>query len=111
MRPVAIIPDGVGVRNFVLGKFLRSLPSRTEAYVFHSIPDEILPGLAAPINGRAQWLKLERFYPDKATDLLQGSLAYAQMYWASTTAMRRTLSLPIRGTLGRRCLQYTKRVL
>lgn len=75
MRPVVIVPDGVGVRNFVLGKFLRCLPAQTEAHVFHSIPEEMLPRVAGAINGRAQWHKLKRFHPDKITDLLQGSLA------------------------------------
>lgn len=110
-KMAVIIPDGVGVRNFVLGKFLRSLPPSAEAHVFHGMPDEVLPRLTAGINGQATWHKLDRFRPDRVTDVLQGSLAYAQMYWARTTAMRRTLSLPIGGALGRRCIQHTKRVL
>jgi hypothetical protein len=110
MRLAAMIPDGVGVRNFVLGKFLRSLPTGTEAHVFHGVPDDVLPRLTAGINGQAKWHRLERFRPVGLTDLLQGSLAYAQMYWAHTTAMRRTLSLPIRGTFGRRLIQHTKRL-
>jgi hypothetical protein len=111
MRVAAIIPDGVGVRNFVLGGFLRSLPAGAEAHVFHAVPDEMLPRLTAGINGQAKWHQLERFRPFGFTDLLQGSLAYAQMYWARTTSMQRTLSLPIRGKLSRRFIQQTKRLL
>jgi hypothetical protein len=111
MRVAAIIPDGVGVRNFVLGGFLRSLPAGVEAHVFHGVPDEMLPRLTVGINGQARWHQLERFRPFGFTDLLQGSLAYAQMYWARTTSMQRTLSLPIRGKLSRRFIQQTKRLL
>jgi hypothetical protein len=107
----AIIPDGVGVRNFVLGRLLRSLPSGSEAHVFHGVPEDMLPRLMSGINGQAKWHRLERFHPFGFTDLLQGSLAYGQMYWARTMAMRRTLSLPIRGPLRRRCMQQAKRLL
>jgi len=111
MRLAVIIPDGVGIRNFVLGKFLRTLPAHVEAHVFHSVAHEILPRLKVGINGQVNWSTMLRFRPGRFTDVLQGSLAYAQMYWAHTTAMRRTLSIPVRGTLGRRCVQYTKRAL
>src|SRR5579871_2852214 len=106
-----MIPDGVGVRNFVLGKFLRSLPTGSQAHVFHGIPDEMLPRLTSGINGQATWHRLERFRPYGITDLLQGTLAYGQMYWANTVAMRRTLGLPIRGTFKRRVMQHSKRLL
>ena len=111
MRVAAIIPDGVGVRNFILGKFLRSLPAGTEAHVFHGVPDEILCRVAQGINGQARWHTIERFRPFGFVDLLQGSLGYAQMYWARTTAMQHTLGLPIHGRFSRRLLQYSKRLI
>jgi hypothetical protein len=106
---ILIVPDGVGIRNFVLGRLLRQLPSRMRTHVFHDVPDEILPRLQAGTNGEVGWHTLLRFHPGRLTELLQGSLAYAQMYWADTVAMRHTLSVPIRGSWGRRCIQYAKR--
>jgi hypothetical protein len=111
MRLAFLVPDGTGIRNFVLGRFLRCLPAGSEAHVFHGIPEHVRPRVTAGINGNTHWRPLERFRPFGFTDLLQGSLAYAQMYWAQTTSMKRTLSLPIRGTASRRAKQHAKRRL
>lgn len=106
-----IVPDGVGIRNFVLGRLLKQLPDGVQAHVFHDVPDELLPRLRAGINGNVGWHRLLRFRPSRLTDVLRGSLAYAQMYWANTVAMQHTLSVPIRGTWGGRGIQHTKRLI
>jgi hypothetical protein len=111
MNLALIIPDGVGVRNFVLGKLLRILPEGTSAHVFHGVPDDLLAPIRSGINGNTDWHRMVRFRPGRLTDILQGSLSYAQMYWAKTVAMRHTLSVPIRGSCGRRVLQRTKKMI
>ena len=49
-----VIPDGVGVRNFVLGSFLPRLSEVFRVDIVHAIPDAILPqylGTAPPERG------------------------------------------------------------
>jgi hypothetical protein len=111
MRIALLVPDGVGVRNFILGKLLRTLPQGDDAFVFHGVPADILSTISVGINGQAHFQPLLPYAPSRQDDFLRGVLGYAQMYWAGTNAMRRTLSLPLRGPFRRRAAQQTKRML
>ena len=111
MRIALLVPDGVGVRNFILGKLLRTLPKGDDAFVFHGVPKDILPRISKGINGQAHFEPLQPYSPSRSDDFLRGTLGFAQMYWAGTNAMRRTLSLPLRGSFRRRAAQHTKRLL
>jgi hypothetical protein len=41
MNVAMLIPDGVGVRNFVLGRFLPHVSQRGAACVLHVIPEHL----------------------------------------------------------------------
>jgi len=41
-RAVLLIPDGVGVRNFILSNFLHELDALADVHVLHAIPDDLL---------------------------------------------------------------------
>ena len=98
MKIAVLIPDGVGVRNFVLGRLLRLLPQATEADVFHIVPDELLPRASVGLNGQVHWHPLKPYRPNRFVLTLQYSLSYAQMYWADTVSMRRIRNAKVPGT-------------
>lgn len=83
MHCVLLIPDGVGLRNFVLGRFLRDLSEEAEVTVFHIVPPERLPIYSAPFNDHVSWSQMVRHRESPASATLRYSLAYAQMYWAN----------------------------
>jgi hypothetical protein len=92
-----LIPDGMGVRNFVLGSLLHLLPPGTEADVFHSVPQTLLKHVGSGLNGQVHWHDLQPYSPNHAILALQYSLGYAQMYWADTVSMRRIRHTPSKG--------------
>lgn len=111
MRTALLIPDGVGVRNFVIGRFLRDLSARGPVNAFHIIPGNLLPLFADGLNGGVQWDDLLPYRQGRLVLGMQYSLGYAQMYWADTKAMRRLRELPPRGSWQLKLLTYTSRAL
>jgi hypothetical protein len=95
MRIALLVPDGVGVRNFILGRFLRILPPGSDAVVLHGVPDEHLPKVSGGLNGQVHWRHLTPYRPGRFIIAMQYSLGYAQMYWADTMAMRRIRNGPM----------------
>jgi hypothetical protein len=95
VRIALLVPDGVGVRNFILGRFLRILPAGTDAIVLHTVPDQHLPKVSEGLNGQVHWRRLIPYHPNRMITALQYSLGYAQMYWADTMAMRRIRNGPM----------------
>ncbi len=51
MTPIILLPDGVGIRNFVLGPFLSLLAKHSGGLVLHPIPDDTLQEYAGAWNG------------------------------------------------------------
>ena len=87
MNSLVLVPDGVGVRNFVLGGFLSQLSALGDVHVLHQIPADRLAAYQPP-NPHVHW---HNFSPYRETPLsftLRYSLAYAQMHWVGTKAMR-----------------------
>ena len=99
MSLAVLVPDGVGVRNFVLGKFLRTVPASTRAAVIHAIPEQLLPKIAGELGENIAWERLFPYRPNPLILTVQYSLGYAQMYWADTRAMRLIRNAPIKGPL------------
>lgn len=104
MSLAVLVPDGVGVRNFVLGKFLRTVPASTGATVIHSVPEPVLPKVAGGLGQNIAWKGLLPYRPNPLILTIQYSLGYAQMYWADTRAMRLIRNAPIKGALKGRLL-------
>ena len=52
MRTAVLIPDGVGVRNFVIGRFLHDLTAEGAADVFHVVPDDLLARFHDGLDGQ-----------------------------------------------------------
>lgn len=106
-----LVPDGVGVRNFVLGRFLEELVERAEVHVMHTIPEEHLPMYTGACPHEVQWRPLIPYTKSRLVDFLSSTLGYAHMYWANTVSMQRALSRPLSGRLRSKLMVRAERKL
>jgi hypothetical protein len=106
-----LVPDGVGVRNFLLGSFLQQIDAKTKVDIFHAIPDAVLDPIRREHAGNVCWHQLLPYRRNEAALILQTALGYAHMYWADTMAMRRVRSTPARGTWKQKTLTHTTKIL
>ena len=111
MKIGLLIPDGVGVRNFLLGPFLGLAAEKHETFVLHTIPWEILSAYASRVGDRVRWDHLLSGRESLLSSLLRYSLAYAQMYWADTQAMRFNLALPVKGSWRTRGMHHAAKAI
>ncbi|MCP9496605.1 MAG: hypothetical protein MSG64_19380 [Pyrinomonadaceae bacterium MAG19_C2-C3] len=104
MRAVILLPDGVGVRNFLLSPFLKQMGEAGEVCVLRAMPQDDLTGQLA--NLPEEWrteARCEDLLPHRETPAsltLRNALAYAQMHWAQTKSMRLRLqrTRPVKGS-------------
>lgn len=111
MRTAVLIPDGVGVRNFVIGRFLHDLTAEGAADVFHVVPDDLLARFHDGLDGRVAWHPLIPYRQSRAILAMNYSLGYAQMYWADTVSMRRLRAAPPRGSWQNKALTHASRAV
>lgn len=97
-RSLLVVPDGPGVRNFVLGTFLSQLSARMTVDALHPIPDDLLQRIESGSNGSVTWHRLRPYSGSHLSMLLRKSLVYAHMYWADTQSMRYACRRPIGGS-------------
>ena len=111
MSLLLLIPDGVGVRNFLREDFLRQAVRGGVVDVLHPIPaafTERYPALALEgVRAHA----LHEGPGTRLAALLRTSLAYAQMYWADTQSMRFARRMPVRGGLRTRAVYGAARMI
>ena len=99
MNAVVLVPDGVGVRNIVLGSLLRQTSEWGDVRLLHvTIPDNLLETYSYRSNGRVRWEPLLAFRESSLSFTLRYCLAYAQMYWADTRSMRYIRTRPMTGS-------------
>jgi hypothetical protein len=91
-----LIPDGVAVRNFVLGQFLTELGSDI-VDIYHSLPQDVADHYAKETPANTTWQAMPTYRQTRAITTLQSCLAYAHMYWADTHSMRRALTRRVHG--------------
>ncbi len=106
-----LVPDGVGIRNFVLGHFLENVVEQAEVHIFHVIPDELLDSYRKDTPPSVHWHSLIPYQQTRPARALQDSLGYAHMYWTNTVSMRRALGKPITGPLRTRAFVRATRLL
>lgn len=112
MTLVLLLPDGVGVRNFLLGRFARAAVERGPVAVLHVIPEALVGDYAAPFGAAVSWHPLLPFDAGRLAETLGSALGYAHMHWGGTRAMRRRLATPARApSLGRWAMTRTARAL
>jgi hypothetical protein len=110
MNTMLVVPDGVGVRNFVLGSFLPRLAGEARVDVLHAIPPPLLGTYRDLINSdRVSWFPLSPYRERPVPAMLRYSLAYAQMNWVGTRSMRFNATRPIQGSWRTRSLHRAAR--
>ena len=110
-RAIVLVPDGVGVRNFVIGRFLNEMARVFQAHVFDIIPEAVRPAYAEAVDHSVRWMPLIPYRQSHLALLLQESLGYAHMYWANTHAMRRALARRTRGPMRSRIFMRAARAV
>lgn len=110
--PVALLlPDGVGVRNFVLGSFAERVAEAGPVLALHALSDDLVARYA-PSTPDYDWQPLYPAVPGRVSELLASATGYAHMYWARTAAMQRRLGQRVTApTRGRRAMIRTARAL
>lgn len=109
MKAVLLIPDGVGVRNFLIGPFMHLAGEMDECHVLHSIPDDLLPDYRNG-NRSVGWHPLLPYAESPLSSVLRYAIAFAHMNWGDTQAMRYVRNRPIKGSWRRRGVQYTAKL-
>ena len=110
MTLALLIPDGAGVRNFLLGPFLAHAAARGPVVAFHRIPENLLQAVTPP-DVPVQWRTLVTPRDSRLALVLRNTLAFAHMYWADTASMRYSLGLRFGGSWRTRAAMRAARVL
>lgn len=111
MKIALLLPDGVGVRNFVLGSFLECACRRHEVLALHGIPEkqlELYPTLRGPTVTPEP---LRPFQDRPSLYLMRQALGFAQMYWAQTRSMRFRLARPVKGSWRSKAAHHAAKAL
>ena len=78
MRVVMVVPDGVGIRNFLYTRFLDLLSAKAEVVAWHVLPEHVLSTQA----GRpVRFEPLPYVREGLAARLLRQAKIYSQLYW------------------------------
>ena len=110
MKAVLLLPDGVGVRNVVLGPLLREAGGWEEVRLLHvSMPEDLLATYRERTDDRVLWEPLISFRESPLSHTLRYCLAYAQMYWADTRSMRHHRTRPVGGSWRTRAVNRVAR--
>ncbi len=91
-----IVPDATGIRNFILGPFLKQWDGGL--LILHEYPKRVVQSRCNGVGERAAFEPLLNFTERPIPFGLRQALAYAQMYWADTGAMRYNRDRPIGGS-------------
>jgi len=77
MKSLLLVPDGVGIRNFLCGRFIDLLTQDGEVVVWHGTPEPELPRCR---NSAVQWLPLATFREGVPERILRRAKVYGQLY-------------------------------
>ncbi|MGC8731862.1 MAG: hypothetical protein ACP5RC_06345, partial [Halothiobacillaceae bacterium] len=91
--------------------FLSHTPRESSVFVFHTIPDELAVRYYVNSDMRSKWYLFTSFRESPLSLTLRYCLAYAQMYWADTQAMRHVLSQRRRGSWRTRTVHHVARLI
>jgi hypothetical protein len=97
MNVVVLLPDGVGVRNFLLGSFCRQLTAVAHVCVLHDLPNG-LENVYRTNTNSTRWERLIGYRETPLSFTLRWSVEYGQMYWADTPGMRLMREIPVKGS-------------
>jgi len=107
---VLLIPDGVGVRNFLIGSFLRQASEEGRCSILHFIPEDQLTTHYAQLTAEVNCGSLTPYDETPLSATLRYSLGYAHMHWADTRGMRHVRRQPVHGSWRTRAVHYAARL-
>jgi hypothetical protein len=81
MKFLIVTPDGLGIRNFLCGRFIELLLSKGEVVVWHSFSDTTLAPHRERWGDAVRWELLPTFREGLAARVLRQAKIYAQLYW------------------------------
>jgi len=82
VKAVLLIPDGVGVRNFLCTGFLEQLLDQGEVVVWHALHEELMaPYRARWHDDRVRWQALPAYRETLLARFFRQAKLYAQLYW------------------------------
>ena len=110
METLLLLPDGVGVRNFLHAAFLGPLTRDGTVHVLSTIAGGPPAAYRGRVGGRVRWGHMPPFRESGLSTFLRYSLAYAQMHWGDTQAMRYNRVAPIRGSWRHRAVHRSARL-
>jgi hypothetical protein len=110
MTVAVVLPDGVGIRNFVLGRFMNLLGEETRVLALY-------PGAQGSSRQYTQdssyksvdWVPLLEYRERASAFMLRYISGEAHMYKCNTQAMRHTLRMPIKGSWKNRMARHAAR--
>jgi hypothetical protein len=111
MNLLLLVPDGVGIRNFILTPFLDYANESGTCQVLHSIPNEWLSIYEAKAKNKVKWEPLINYHDTPASIFLRYFLSYAHLNWGNTEAMRNSRTSPIRGSWKMQTIHRSTRLL
>ena len=111
MNTVVLIPDGIGVRNFVLGRFLELVSQRGPVHALHQVPDDLLDNYAARTNGKVEWHPLRRHRDEPLSSMLRNCLSYAQCFWVDNYPLQVKRRIPSGCSISRTTMLRTAKAL
>jgi hypothetical protein len=83
-----LLPDGVGLRNFVFGSFLRPEHGKRTIHALYGVPPEAMEVSRDELPANVELHPLLQFQERPLTYVLRQCLNYAQMFWVDTFPMR-----------------------
>lgn len=111
MKVALLLPDGVGVRNFLLGAFRGEARQRLSLEVFQNVPESLRALYQGPPGEAIGWHEYRIYRDTPKLFMLRNVLSYAHQHSIDTWGMSCLRDLPIRGRLKRRVAAWTARTL
>jgi hypothetical protein len=81
MKFALVIPDGVGIRNFLCTRFVELLLEHGQCLIWHALPEQAIQPLQERWGPAVQWAALPRFREGPTERVLRQAKIYAQLYW------------------------------
>lgn len=81
MKFVIVLPDGVGIRNFLCTAFIDHLREQGEVVLWHALPESSVSTLQARLGDEVRWEKLPAFRERLPERLFRVAKVDAQIYW------------------------------
>src|SRR4051794_29351080 len=89
MNILLLVPDGVGVRNFILGPFLSTATVDHKVDVLHNIPYEQVKKYERPeLQDSVHFHQVGEVRDRPLAFTLRNSLSFSQTYWVNNFAMQ-----------------------